>query len=428
MRLVQIIVPEGKKEAIIELLEEKGIDFVITPETSSREYSDVLFFPLPKEGLEEVIDELRSAGLESDGYTVICKAEAVVAKRFEELKEKYSKAEATDESKVAREELKANAEELMASNRFYFLMTVIASVIATAGIILDNAAVVVGSMVIAPLIGPAMASCVGTVIADDEMFKSGVFKQLTGVGAAIASSALFARLALTVFTPHTAVNLLNLGQLTAQIHPGFLSMAIALGSGFAGAFSMMAGVSTALVGVMIAVALIPPAATVGIGVATLRLEILFGASFLLLVNVISINLAGTLALWYEGYKPGKWYKEKGAKKITKQRGVWLAVALLVIAAFLGYTTWNADSNARTLIQVRETLQKLATGRGGNLLSMTENYKNIVPRRIESIRATIAVPKGDSSLAVQARELIHEKIDQKLDIEVLVLQSQEASPG
>ncbi len=151
-----------------------------------------------------------------------------------------------------------------------------AAMIATAGLLLDSAAIVVGSMVIAPLIGPAMASCVGTVVDDNELFKSGVTKQLRGLFFAILGSALFTRLALSLFiSPNLEV--LQLGQVVEGIHPGFLSLTVALGSGVAGALSMTSGINTALVGVMISVALIPPTATVGLGIATLEVRIVAGA-------------------------------------------------------------------------------------------------------------------------------------------------------
>ena len=71
MRLIQVVIPEGKRDEIISLLAEKGIDYVISPETSQRKYSDVLFFPIPKEGVEEILDELRKSGLEGVTATLL---------------------------------------------------------------------------------------------------------------------------------------------------------------------------------------------------------------------------------------------------------------------------------------------------------------------------------------------------------------------
>lgn len=367
MRLVQVIIPEGKKEDITGLLEEKSIDYVVTSETSQREYSDVLFFPIPTEGVEEILDDLREVGLEQNGFTVVTKAEAVVAEKFEELKQQYEKSDEVDATRVARQELKASAKKISPQPSTYYLLTIAAAVIAAAGILLDNTAIVVGSMVIAPLIGPAMASCVGTVIDDNEIFYHGVQKQILGTVVAIASSALFARVALSLLVSPD-LDLHSLGQVAQQLHPGILSLVVALGSGLAGALSLTSGINSALVGVMIAVALLPPAATVGVGIASASLPIAAGASTLLIVNVISINLAGTITLWLQGYKPGLWYEQKGAEQSTKKRGVFLLVLLLLVATFLGFLTWEMHQNAKLKKQITTTATQTIKEKGGEVLS------------------------------------------------------------
>ena len=52
MRLVQVTIPAGKREAVLELLDEEGIDYVVTDETSGREYTAVVYFPLPTNAVE----------------------------------------------------------------------------------------------------------------------------------------------------------------------------------------------------------------------------------------------------------------------------------------------------------------------------------------------------------------------------------------
>lgn len=427
MRLIQIIIPEGKRETITGLLEKRGIDYALSPETSSREYSDVLFFPIPKEGVEDIIDELRSSGLEKDGYTVVTRAEAVVAKRFEELKEKYKEAEEVDESRVAREELKAQAEVVLPSTRIYLTFTIVAAVIATAGLLLDSPAIVVGSMVIAPLIGPAMASCVGTVVDDHELFQSGIIKQIIGLLSAIVGSAIFARLALSLFVSPN-LELLQLGQVVERIHPGFLSLAVALGSGVAGALSMTAGINTALVGVMISVALIPPTATVGLGMATLNLKIVAGAGILLLVNVISINLAGTFTLWYEGYKPGRWYQEKGAKRVTKRRAAILTTFLLILTAFLGFITWNVYTNARFESEAQAIVKEIVALNEGEVISFNSSYSGLLLRRINSIRATISESGANPGISDQIKDRIKEQTGKYVAIFLSFVKTQQSSQG
>ena len=74
MRLVQVTIPAGKREAVLELLDEQGIDYVVTDETSGREYTAVVYFPLPTNAVEPILESLREVGLEREAYTEIGRA------------------------------------------------------------------------------------------------------------------------------------------------------------------------------------------------------------------------------------------------------------------------------------------------------------------------------------------------------------------
>jgi len=421
MRLIQAVIPEGKKEVIIDLLKERGIDYVISPETSQRQYSDVLFFPIPKEGVEEVLDELRDAGLEKNGFTIVTKAEAIVAEEFEKLKERYEESEEADESKLARQELKTSAENLAPPSPTYYLLLVAASIIATAGILLDNAAIVVGSMVIAPLIGPAMSSCVGTVINDEELFYDGIKQQALGVLLVIGSSVAFTRLALGVLLPRQ-FELLSLNQITNQLNPGFLSLVVALGSGLAGAFSLTAGVNSALVGVMISVALLPPAAATGIGVSIANIQIASGAAILLAINLISINLAGTFTLWFQGYEPGRWYEQEGAEKTTKSRLFVLIVLLLIVATFLALVTWETRREARKAAKLEEIARDKVSQLGGKITSFEPERTGLFFERIESISIQFTANSYPEEFGKRIRREMEEWLGRSIGLKLSYLQS------
>lgn len=414
MRLIQAIIPEGKKEVVTDILTEKGIDYVISPETSQRKYSDVLFFPIPKEGVEEILDELRDTGLEKDGFTVVTKAEAIVAKEFEELKKRYQESEEKDESKVARQELKASAKNLSPSSPTYYLLLLAASLIATAGILLDNAAIVVGSMVIAPLIGPAMTSCVGTVINDQSLFYSGIKKQFLGILLTISTSVVFTRLALAVLLP-PKLDLLSLNQITNQIHPGLLSLIVALGSGLAGAFSLTAGINSALVGVMIAVALLPPAAAAGIGISTLNFKIGISSAILLLINLVSINLAGTFTLWIQGYKPGRWFEQQGAEKTTKSRIFILITLLLVIATLLAFTTWEMRKQTRTIANLKELTKERLRDAGVKMSSFEVEKKGLFFEKIVAISVEYQAESYVQDLARAIDRSVEQELGRSIDL-------------
>lgn len=348
MRSVQVTTTADKREKVAEILEEAGVDFSVVEEASDRRYSHVFSFPAKTDEVEGILDSLRDAGVgeEEKGHVVVSEAQAVVSEEFGEEEEDEGQGEEDDNGgseRIARDELKATARGLSRSTPNYVVFTIVSAVVATAGLIQNSPAVVVGSMVIAPLIGPAMAASVGSVINDDELFRDGVKAQFVGVFVSILAATAFALLARLVVAPE--LNLLLVQQIAERVNPGVLALGIALGAGVAGALSLTSGASAALVGVMIAVALIPPAATVGLGIAYLRPAIAGSAFVLTLVNLLCISLASLVTLWAKGYRPEKWYEEKYARRDTLRRIGILFIGVLVLTGFLVTATVDQRANA-----------------------------------------------------------------------------------
>jgi uncharacterized hydrophobic protein (TIGR00341 family) len=351
VRLVQVTIPAGKRQTVLRVLDDEGIDYVVTEETSGREYTAVAYFPLPTNAVEPILEELRDVGLDREAYTVVLSAETVVSERFEQLKESYAEKEESEE-RIARQELEARAEELASSLPTYVVMTVVSAIIATAGLLLDSPATVVGSMVIAPLIGPAMAAAVGSVIDDTDLFRRGAVLQLLGIVLSIVAATAFAIFVQTTNLVPPGLDPLALSEVEERLSPNFLSLAVAIGAGVAGAISLMTGISAALVGVMIAVALIPPAATVGIGIAYGEPSLALGSAVLVAVNVLSINLAALVVLWYSGYRPQRFFQRDQARVATLKRVVFLVGAIAVLSLFLGGVTFDSYQTATTEQDIR----------------------------------------------------------------------------
>ena len=354
MRLVQLTVPSGKLETVRAALDDEGVDFVITEETSDRQYAAIAYIPLPTNAVEPILESLREAGLEREAYTVVLSGETVASEKFEALQEEYDEREDSEE-RIARQELEARATELAPALPTYLVMTVVSAVIATAGLLLDSPATVVGSMVIAPLIGPAMTAAVGTVVDERELFRRGVVLQLLGVILSVAAATGFAIVVQTTNIVPPGLDPLSLSEVEERLSPDILSLAVAIGAGVAGAISLTTGVSTALVGVMIAVALIPPAATVGIGIAYGEPALALGSAVLVAVNVLSINLSALVMLWYSGYRPKNFFQRDEARAATLQRVVILVGAIAVLSLFLGGVTYDsyrmatAENDIRTAV-------------------------------------------------------------------------------
>ena len=415
MRLVQVTIPAGKREAVLHELDDEGIDYVLSEETSSREFTGIVYFPLPTTAVEPVLDRLRETGLDEDAYTVVLDAETVISRRFEELEERYAEDE-DNEQRIAREEIHTRAKELAPGFWPYLVMTVVSAVVATAGLLLDDAAVIVGSMVIAPLIGPAMATSVGTVVDDHEMFRRGVKLQALGLGAAVVAATVFAGLMRVTNVVPPATDVLSIEQIGIRVAPDFLALAVALGAGIAGGVSLATGVSAALVGVMIAAALVPPLGVIGIAIAWGLPGPVLSASVLVLVNTLSINLTALIVLWYMGYRPDHWFREDVARSATRKRIGALVAAILVLSLFLGVVSYGSVRTATFEQDVRGDITELLSQPEYDqftLLNVRFSYDSPVPPR-QPTTVTVVVGRPPESDAPNLAAPLDRRIETVLD--------------
>jgi uncharacterized hydrophobic protein (TIGR00341 family) len=430
VRLVQATVPTGKREAVLDALDEEGIDYVVSDETSGRDYNAVVHFPIPTEAVEDALDALRSAGLSEDAYTVVLSAETVVSRHFDELEERYTEEEENGD-KIAREELVARAKDLAPSRTTYVVMTLVSTIIATAGLLLDSPATVVGSMVIAPLLGPAMSASVGTVVDDEDLFRRGVYLQLVGVVLAVVGAAAFAFFVKFTNVVPPGLDVLTLSEVSERLRPDFLSLVVALGAGVAGVFSLMTGVSSALVGVAIAVALIPPAASVGIGIAWGVPTLAVGSGVLVMVNVLSINLAALVVLWYSGYRPQRFFEVGQARSALLKRGAALAVAIVVLSAFLGgvtYTSYQSATEEQAINDAVGDVLSQSEYADAALLDTTYEYEQgFVQREPQRVVVTVGVPPDADypGLYDRLNERVAATADHDVELEVRYVYRQQS---
>lgn len=427
MRLVELFVPKGKRQAVVETLEDEGIEFGISDETGRDEYVATVRFPLPKGAVESVLDELREVGIDDQAVTVVMEAETVISHRFEALEEEYEaesqtvgKGRITGSDRIASEELKTRAKDLVSAAPTYVVMTVLSAVIATAGLLLDSPATVVGSMVIAPLIGPSMAASVGTVMNDQSLFRRGIRMQILGVVVAILSATLFGLLVRHLFLVPPGTDILALAEVSERASPNFLVLAIALGAGIAGILSLITGVSTALVGVMIAVALIPPAAAVGVGIAFGYPRLALGAGVIVTVNVLSINLSSLLALWIEGYTPRSLFYEQEARVALLKQVAALLVAIGLVSTFLLGVTYDSYAAATTEEEIKNAVDDELAATQLELRGVTVERTGVLPP-LETDRVVVRVATDPSDPIPQVVGRLSERIEEinggPVDVEV-----------
>ncbi|MFC7154600.1 TIGR00341 family protein [Halomarina halobia] len=323
MRLIKLVVPRARCDEAVSVLEAENVDFVLTRDASDDGETALLEFPLPTQAVGFVLGKLREAGFDDGQYTVIASAETAKTANFEDLEDRFVAGVEEDDA-VATEEIRAKAFDMHRGALTYYSMTVFSAIVAAAGLLLDSPAVVVGAMVIAPQVGSAMTASVGMALDDRRMTWLGLKSQALGLGLAVVAAFAFGYALKTGQFVTAVLDVSTVNQITKRISPGLLSLSVALCAGGAGAFGLATALPVSLVGVMIAAALIPAAAAVGIGVAWGLPSVALGAFLLLVVNAVAVNLAGFLVLWYLGYRPDGWTGGvRGARRYASLAGAFL---------------------------------------------------------------------------------------------------------
>ena len=203
----------------------------------------------------------------------------------------------------------------------FFLL---ASVVAGIGLSRDNTAAVIGAMVVAPLLGPNMALALGTVLGDGPLIRRALITNSLGLALAFASAAVLG-LALDA-DPSTP-------ELASRTRVAVWDLLLPLAAGCAGALSYTTGVPTYLTGVMVAVALLPPAVASGLLLAAGELGGAWAALLLAGGNLTALTLAAMLTFMLRGMRPRNWWQEERARR-SAQLGVAIFVALFVALAVL----------------------------------------------------------------------------------------------
>lgn len=170
----------------------------------------------------------------------------------------------------------------------FYVMVVLATLVAAFGLLLDSAAVIIGSMLIAPILFPVLSMALGMVMSDMKVLGRSVNTIVMSSILGILSSALVA----LFFDPHGGLS----AELLARAEPSLMYFLVAAVSGLAVSFALVRpDLSATLPGVAVSVALLPPLSAIGIGLARLNWGIVSGASVLFLINILGIAFASMVS-------------------------------------------------------------------------------------------------------------------------------------
>jgi uncharacterized hydrophobic protein (TIGR00271 family) len=226
-------------------------------------------------------------------------------------------------------------------SRFWALL-VLAGIIASAGVISDSTATVIGAMIVAPLMTPILGTVFSIVSGDVRNLVRSLLLVAAGSLAVILVGWLIGRAITIPVTASTS------SQVASRIHPRLIDMVAALATGAVGSFALVrSDVSDTLPGVAIAISLVPPLSVVGLTLESGKPHQSVGALLLFLTNVAAILLSGLIVMAL--YRVGS-----VAAGVARHRGQSRAAGLLVGAAVVALVIPLAATSERlTATELRE---------------------------------------------------------------------------
>ena len=349
MNVVRLRVAAENREAVFEALNELDIDFITNPTDGD---GTIVECPVPTDALGEVLDATREAGLDDD-YIVVLNAINATTPHMEALQDRY----ANDYDPLRLPELRSKARDFSSDPRSFGTMVFLSAAIAAIGLLVDSPAVVVGSMVIAPLVGPVLTATVGAIAGDRTMFAHSLRMQALGLAAGIVGAFVMAQLIQSsgLVPPSIAIGSIEL--ISVRMAPAPLSILVGFIAGIAAAVGLTTKGIKSLIGVLIAAALVPAAATSGIAIAYGEPRIAIGSAGLLVGTAAAVNVGmyATLRALYRS-------QEFDSTILSDpSRAAMVTVALIVLgAAVAGYAVVEQTTFQRTVAQeTAETLNEPA---------------------------------------------------------------------
>ena len=326
LRLLEAIITEEHVNEVLTILEEAKITNYW--QTCSCESRVVFKIILPAESTENIMDELEKRYAKtSEFHMALLPVEATFPspKEIEEKKEEGGIPGKKEKVplRVSRQELYSEIFDRSKLTNTFLIMVVLSTIVASIGLLKDNIAVIIGAMVIAPLLGPNVALSFATTMGDANLGINALKTNVAGIAVALAISFLLG------FFLHVDP---NIKEIQARTVVSYADIIVALASGIAGALSFTSGLPSALIGVMVAVALIPPLVVFGLLLGGGFAAQSWGAFLLLVINMICVNIAGVITFLSKGLQPIYWWEASKAKKATRYAiALWVSLLLVLIS-------------------------------------------------------------------------------------------------
>ncbi|HHB75266.1 MAG TPA: TIGR00341 family protein [Desulfobulbus sp.] len=340
-QLIEIILPEGRAEDIPELLHDV---IIIGFWRDQLEDHRARIHLLVETGRVETVLDALETYLQPlpDARAILLPVEAVIPQpeNGKPEGEEQDEEEVEQEKKAARishQELYNDVATGVSLSTNYLVMVVLSAIIAAIGLVRNDMAIIIGAMVLAPLLLPNVAFALANTLGDTELGWNAVKTAIVGLSLAILIG--------------TGIGLFvsidpSIAAIDARTRLGWSDLLLALASGSAGVLALTGGGRFSLVGVMVAVALMPPLVTGGLMFGAGFYQKGFGALNLALANIICVNLAGVVTFHLQGISPTTWWEKNKARRASRRATGLLSLLFALLGGLLFFANQGILTVAR----------------------------------------------------------------------------------
>lgn len=320
--------PEGQKDRVIDILDEEADEYtyskVVKDGESMLEYSATVL----SEDVDGLIQDLKDIKeIDAGDLSIRILEQNSLIRKGSQIK--------GPGGGVSKEEVYSKAKKYESFSRIEIALVGLSASVAAYGLALNNLALLIGAMMLAPMLAPFVSSALSISVGDLSLMKGALSEGATSVAVTIAVG-----LGSVAIVP---IDMTPAMRLVAS--PGLPSVLLALMVGSAAALSFATGAKEQIAGVAVAIALVPPIAAVGIGIRMLNLSFSLQAASVAAMNLASIVVAGFATFRLLGFQPSTYYRKKKASRMKYILPAITAVAIILVipGLYLNYTSQQAYS-------------------------------------------------------------------------------------
>lgn len=225
---------------------------------------------------------------------------------------------------LSQEEVYSKAQGAPDFNAAQWALTALSGGIASYGLMLDNIAVVIGAMMVAPLLSPLVSSAVSLTIGDSTLLKKSLRTTLISIPIVVLIGAI------SVIPFSLSIN----STMNLIVSAGLENMILSLMVGSAATLAYVTGVREQIAGVAVAIAVVPPLAAIGVGLTIGNIVFASKAFSIAMVNILAVIVSGSISLKLLGFTPSTYYKQKKAEKMKYIFPISVSLMLAMMAALL----------------------------------------------------------------------------------------------